>query len=273
MANLNLVRSAALALAMSASAAVAAQDAPPTAAEATQDPPLVHMEAPVDRVVAPPPASSPPVHTAPAAPTYEEVPPPACEQSATPSPCTQPRDAYRHDGFYARLSNESGYVGFFGEGPDGDASIKGFGTGGFIALGGTPVPGLVIGGLIGSAAVRGTFRGRPEGSEKKGTMSLAMLGAFVDWFPNPYDGWHVGASFGFAAISLTDAALDDSVGPAFSAKLFGGYDFWIGPQWSLGIMAGFAATPMSSLVDNEGDKNGYRLYSLSAGLGGTITLH
>ena len=60
---------------------------------------------------------------------------------------------------------------------------------------------------------------------------------------------------------------------AFSAKVFGGYDWWIGPQWTLGLAAVLSATPSSSLVVDDGDKSGYRFQTLSAGIAGSLTLH
>jgi hypothetical protein len=237
--------------------------------------PLMQLEAPAERVVAPPPPPAPTV----SAPAYEEVPlpeqapPPACDQSATPSPCTQPHDAYRHDGFYFRLMNESQFFALYGEGPERDASIKGLGQGATLALGGTPAPGLVIGGMLNTTTLRGEFKGRPDGPENGATISRLILGPFVDWFPRPDDGWHVGAAIGFAAVTVTDSALADAVGPAFGAKIFGGYDFWIGPQWSVGLSATFSATPTTALRVDDGDKSGYRFYSLAAGIAGSLTLH
>lgn len=104
-------------------------------------------------------------------------------------------------------------------------------------------------------------------------MARAELGVLVDWYPRVDDGWHVGVALGFAGIMLTDSALEDAVGAAFSAKLLGGYDWWIGPQWSLGLSGVFAATPSTSLMFDDGDKSGYRFYTLSAGLAGSLTLH
>lgn len=273
------LRAAALAfqlVAMLASASVQAQAEQAEPTPPAQDVPLLQLEASPERVVAPapPPAPTQSIAAAPPPEQAAQAPLPACDVSATPSPCTQPSDAYRHDGFYFRVSNETQYLALVGSGPEGSASVTGLGSGGMFAIGGTPLPGLVIAGTLGSSTLRGKFKGRPpEEAEEDASAASAMLGVLVDWFPLPEDGWHVGAALGFAGITLTDSAIADAVGPAFSAKLFGGYDWWVGPQWSLGLAAVFSATPSSSLVDSEGDKNGYRFHTLSAGLSGSITLH
>jgi len=240
----------------------------------TSEVPQMQLDTPVEHVVAPPPVRRP--EAAPAAalpPPAVQAPLPACELRARPSPCVQPEDAYRHDGFYFRLTTETQYLTFLGSGPEGDASVKGMGSGGMLALGGTPLPGLVIAGMVSADTLRGKFNGRPQGQEDDASMARAMLGVLVDWYPRADDGWHVGAAIGFAGITLTDASIADAAGAAFSAKLFGGYDWWIGSQWSLGLAALFAATPSTTLRDRDGDRNGYRFYTLSAGLAWSLTLH
>jgi hypothetical protein len=234
----------------------------------------MELDAPVDRVTAPPPLRGPePTAAVSLPPPAVQAPMPACEVRASPSPCMQPEDAYRHDGFYFRLTTETQYLTFLGGGPEGSASVKGLGSGGMLALGGTPLPGLVIAGMLSSDMLRGKFNGRPQGQEEDANMARAMLGVLVDWYPQPDDGWHVGAAIGFAGITLSDSSIPSAVGAAFSAKLFGGYDWWIGPQWSLGLAALFAATPSTALRERGGDKNGYRFHTLSAGLAWSLTLH
>ena len=229
---------------------------------------------PEQSVVAPPPSVRSPEAAPAPPPSTWQAPSPTCQLSGSPSPCEQPEDAYRHDGFYFRLFTETQYLAFAGRGPEGSASVKGLGSGGHLALGGTPVPGLVIAGTLGADTLRGTFKGRPrDAQEEDASMSRASLGVLVDWYPMPEDGWHVGVSLAFAGITLRDAAIKDSVGGTFAAKIFGGYDWWIGPQWSLGTSAVLATTPSTPLVDRDGDKNGYRFYTLSAGVAWSLTLH
>src|ERR1700712_3192908 len=107
-------------------AAETAEPAPP--APSTQEAPLLQLEAPPGRVVAPPVATH---EVAPRTPTpLPAAPPqmPACDTSATPSPCEQPADAYHHDGFYLRISGETQYLAVTGSGPNGSASLKGLGS-------------------------------------------------------------------------------------------------------------------------------------------------
>lgn len=246
----------------------------PAPSQPSQDVPLVQLEGPAEHVVTPQPIRSPePAPALPAPPPPVPAPPPAWATRATSSPCAQPEDAYRHDGFYLRVLNETQYLAFVGSGPDGRASVKGLGAGGLLALGGTPLPGLVVAGTLGSSTLRGKFVGRPQGEEENASMARAELGVLVDWYPQPNDGWHIGAALGFAGITLTDSSLSDAVGVAFSAKVLGGYDWWIGPQWALGLAAVLAATPSTPLRVRDGDESGYRFHTLSVGLAGTLTLH
>jgi hypothetical protein len=281
MAIAHLLRVASLALPLAVvltTSSLSAQTEPLPAAADTSQPevPLMQLEAPPEQVSAPPPPVSAPQ---PARPRYTEVPLaeaplPSCDTRATPSPCEQPVHAYRHDGFYFRFSNETTYLGFHGEGPEGKASIKGLGSGGVLMIGGTPLPGLVIGGTLGSSTLRGKFNGRPrDADESDATIARADVGAFVDWFPQPDGGWHVGAAIGFGLPALTKSAIEDAVGASVVGKVFGGYDWWIGPQWSLGLGALFAATPSTKLMVEGGDPSGYKFYTLSAGLAASLTLH
>ena len=265
--------------AMVVTTTLSAQDAVQPAAAASAQPdsqqaPLMQLEADAERVVMPPPSAAPKEATP--APVPEPALPaelPACRPRAEPSPCTQPADAYQHDGFYLRFSTETDYLAVVGEGPDGSVSVKGLASGGTLAVGGTPVRGLVVAGVLGSAMLRGNLKGGAEDADERVSMARIQLGALADWYPDPSAGWHVGAALGLGALALTEASVPDAVGAAFSARVFGGYDFWIGPQWSLGLAATLTANTSSTLRDREGDKIGYRFYLLSAGVAWSLTLH
>lgn len=145
--------------------------------------------------------------------------------------------AYEHDGFYLRLSTIGlGYVSNFGHGPAGSASVSGLGLGLTYAVGGTLGGGFVLGGAMHIAVGGGTFHGAPANAPGSAVGGLLQIGALADWYPDPRDGWHVGSIIGFSALGPTDSAnrAYDGTAPAFS--LVGGYDGWIGPQWSLGFL-------------------------------------
>jgi hypothetical protein len=197
---------------------------------------------------------------------------PACTTRARPSPCIQPPDAYRHEGFYLRLALGPSYVVFAGTGPGRDIAIHGLAIGPSLAIGGTLTDGLVLAGVLDYRPLREHFHGgpRPEG---RATAAFGEIGALLDYYPNPTDGWHVGAGVGVGLIALGDSAVADSAGASFGGTLFGGYDFWIGPEWSLGMMAVFSGATSATLKDSNGDDVGYKLHALSAGIECSFTLH
>lgn len=249
---------------------------PPPAAETSQ-PPLVQLDATADHVVAPPPPPAQPQLATQAPPRFaaEEIEQPLlpCRNDAEPSRCEQPHDAYRHDGFYFRLNGETGYFGVLGRGPDGKSSLEGLGSTGQFSIGGTVWEGVVIAGTIGTTTMRADFHGRPSEAEDRASVVLVNLGALIDWYPEPTGGWHVGAGIGVEALTLSSGGGTDSAGVSYGARIFGGYDWWIGPQWSLGVMAILAATPSTPMIANGGDENGYRYHTITAGLAYALTLH
>lgn len=72
---------------------------------------------------------------------------------------------------------------------------------------------------------------------------------------------------------VSDSWIADSSGNAYSGTLLGGYDWWLGPQWSLGILAVLSASTSATLQDKDGNDTGYRFNALSAGLEYALTLH
>ena len=70
-----------------------------------------------------------------------------------------------------------------------------------------------------------------------------------------------------------DADIPDSTGIAFNVGVFGGYDWWIGPQWSLGLLGLVSGTTSASLSDKNRTDTGFSFNALSAQLGAVITFH
>jgi hypothetical protein len=81
--------------------------------------------------------------------------------------------------------------------------------------------------------------GVPSADKTSASVTLSMIGPFVDWYFWPTDGWHAEAAPCFA--SLTVNRQNDpktfASGSGFGFVVGGGYEWWIGEQWSLGVLA------------------------------------
>ena len=222
----------------------------------------------------PPPRPPPPAATQPPPPpvVYQPAPPPppyGYGAPPPPPPPPPPAGDYLHDGFYLRFALGGG--GFNAKGTYDVSSnaflsantISGGGLAVDFAIGGSPVPGLVLGGeLFGQQLSKPTIK-YDSGTNitLDGNATFGLLGPFIDWYPNPEGGFHVGGMLGLASLSLTDTndvtrAADHGGGAALSV----GYDFWVGRQLSLGILG----KAFGGSVTN--DQNGIKeTYSVSGG--------
>jgi hypothetical protein len=199
---------------------------------------------------------------------------PAASASAAPTSAAPPRGQYTHDGFYLRYAlggafwQLTGTWQVVGTGPSGHFRESGAGVGEILAIGGTLPSGLVIAGaasaLVSNRSIMGTY------------------GVLVDWFPQVRGGWHVGGLLGLG-VQRTTVAFTLSTGPGSSlafdpltdtiglgATLLGGYDFWVTPQCSVGIMA-LVAT-MTTTAANQ-DSVGEGLVPVWAGLLASVLYH
>ena len=231
--------------------AAPAAAAPAGAAPAPATPP------PSGAPPAPPEAPPAPPGTVPAEPPgavpyYQEQssePPPSIYVAQPPLPPLTPRTRYYHDGFYLRISSGFSYlhVSTSLNNNDSTGSLSGGGSSFDIMVGGTPAPGLVVGGGLlwqmafdpsSTVTRRGTaVTGIDSGSN--GNVGLLLIGPMIDAFPAPTGGFHVGGLLGFAANGLKDNQDNLSAGLGFSA--WTGYMWWVSGQWSLGAMLRFDA--------------------------------
>jgi hypothetical protein len=128
-----------------------------------------------------------------------------------------------------------------------DVSGTGFGWMTEIGLGFTPLPGLVLG--LGSFTatipkVTGKSKDPGTGDYSERISQLGILGPLVDWYFFPKYGFHAEASPGLATF-VAGASVPKVEGPfaqAHTATGFGfmlgvGYDWWVGDQWSMGVLA------------------------------------
>jgi hypothetical protein len=167
-----------------------------------------------------------------------------------------------HDGFYLRLGLGGGSMGTSASFDPDDGST--FETSGGclafdIAVGGTPVPGFVIGGDYAfQEAFKPHFKVRTSSRSAEGDGNtntvFGLLGVFTDWFPNPRGGFHLGGTLGFAVLSVADenGNLDNSRSEnGFGGALRIGYDAWVSRDWSLGVLGQFVGGRVGSDTSNS----------------------
>lgn len=166
----------------------------------------------------------------------------------------------RHDGFYLRLELGAGYLYGSRVSERSDNELGGEVTGvaqvGGLMLGGTIARGLVLGGGVwGTNAPKAEYSGQvyqsqaAEGStivERTADVDLAstsVIGPFLAWYPDPTKGLNAEVALGVALATIGSYLeadtfyIDGYAGAGWGLQVGVGYDFWIGEQWSLGLMA------------------------------------
>jgi Autotransporter beta-domain len=283
MARQRLVEAAALACVLGfARAATGQTEAPP--------PPPPPPPAPSAPSATPPPQGVPPSAPGPppAGPGYYPPPPYGYGYEPPPPQPQGPRPGVReHDGFFLRLGlGFSGLSGSANAGNPGagasttagsalDGTVKGGGAMIELLLGGTPAPGLVLGGgLIGYSFSKPTIDSS-TGSRKldNSQLSLSLLALFAQYYFDPRKGGYLQAlvavteeTFRYDVNGETvEAEPKDGVG----FGLGGGWDFWVGEQWSLGPELRLLYANVRHVQD--GVTSAHTPFVLS--LGFTVTLH
>ncbi|MEZ4220962.1 MAG: autotransporter domain-containing protein [Polyangiaceae bacterium] len=173
------------------------------------------------------------------------------QQAAAPAaaaggePAAPPSDVHNHDGFYLNLGLNFGYsmVSWSVDGAGSlDQDLSGLSSGFDLLIGGTPVPGLVIGGgLIGVRTSDPKIKTGSVETTADGTMLLAGLSLFGQYYFDPAEGFFLQGQLGYAVLDFVNSngssGGNDPTG--FLVGVGAGYDFWIGEQWSVGPVARF----------------------------------
>lgn len=208
---------------------------------------------------APPPAQAPPdappappnAEPAPPAPPLPPPPPRINVETPAPGPAGPRRGYHVHDGFYLRLNIGGGYLSskVNYDSPDvPDRTISGGGLALDVMVGGSPARGLAVGGglWLQTAGDPKTSSDQP-GAESYDNLNSALFGVFIDGFPDPEGGFHVGGALGIATLGarfknedldVTPGRLgnSDSGTAGIGSSIWVGYDGWIAADWSLGGM-------------------------------------
>lgn len=166
--------------------------------------------------------------------------PPTISVETPPPPPPVKRTYHVHDGFYLRLNLGGAWASTsqsFASAAPGD-TLSGGGGALDVMVGGTPVSGLVFGGaLLASSMFRPSYELGGVSYSSNSSLGFEMLTAFVDAFPDPKNGFHVGGGFGPALVRLgaPSSSASTSTGGVGGA-IWAGYDAWIAAQWSIGGM-------------------------------------
>ena len=112
-----------------------------------------------------------------------------------------------------------------------------------------------------------------SGGASSGESGSALLGAFVDAYPNPHRGEHFGGSLalGTASTKLSGRPeIRDYQGGGVGFLVFGGYDFWIARTWSLGGLLRLSGLATRGTTDIDGQKVERQATSYAASLAITL---
>ncbi len=201
----------------------------------------------------------------------EELPPQRGSMAFAIPDATAPvaRSFHVHDGFYVRVNTGIGWVGstWTAQGvPDTDAGGTSLALD--LLLGGSPSRGVAIGGaVLGHVMLATDVEVGGEESDDE-ALNLLMVGPFIDGFPNPTGGWHVGGSIGLAR-----ARFSDLKGWGLGGAAWAGYDAWVGDEWSVGGLARLMLVRTSAEAEESGVSSDTDATATSFTLGFTALFH
>lgn len=176
------------------------------------------------------------------------------QTEAPPAPVA--RSYHVHDGFYLRANlGLGGLSTSYDLGADEHVDAGGVALDLDLLVGGSPSPGLAIGGgLLTSTAPSAGFEW-DETDLGDGRLNMVLLGVFVDGFPNPKRGFHLGGLLGVAGQTSKFNSDGEGLKDTYETAGFGGaawigYDWWVAAEWSMGLQFRLAGAISSSEDDD-----------------------
>jgi hypothetical protein len=161
----------------------------------------------------------------------------ASAPSADASP--QGRNARVHDGFYLRMALGTGTATVkLRDAPEGlDYAIEQAGWLD-VMVGGTPRRGIAVGGGLWASGFS-TEEWRGENNDR-GSGVIFGIGPFIDYFPDPDGGFHLGGTVGIGGLQIDAEPFtndDERMASGSAVGAWLGYDVTVYRQWSLGVEA------------------------------------
>lgn len=152
----------------------------------------------------------------------------------------------RHEGLYVRLGLGAGYaLGTLASTADSESHGVNLAT--ELAVGKNLRPGLVVGvGTFPMVVPSPEYDGVAAGGQH-----VSGTGAFLDWYRRPRGGLHAQAGLLFAAGYLDgSAARAATTGFGYGAMVGVGFDRYVAPRWSLGLLARVTAYRLYGVDDS-----------------------
>ncbi len=132
-------------------------------------------------------------------------------------------------------------------------------------VGGSPTEGFALGG--GVSWLGGTSEISDDGVDA--TVGLLFVGPFFDAFPDPKQGWHLGAMAGYALHTIHDHPSDVSRTSGIGGAAWVGHDWWVSHEMSAGLMLKFSG----ALTSGEDGSGSLRANSTALTLLATALYH
>ncbi|HET9957458.1 MAG TPA: hypothetical protein VFQ61_23325 [Polyangiaceae bacterium] len=158
-------------------------------------------------------------------------------------------EPHLHDGFYLQLATGVGYYNSSAEAGANKVGFSGATLPFSLMLGGSPIPGLAIGGSLMidyAPSPRYKINGQTFDSGLDISQYVIGLGPSVDFYPDPSGGLHFQGFVGWGGL---ETSADGNAGGSDPTGLLlavgAGYDFWVGNEWSIGGLGRLTYAPLS----------------------------
>jgi hypothetical protein len=175
---------------------------------------------------------------------------PALLLASTPALLSAQERPQTREGFTIAFGVGAGSAGY---GCDGCSDDRRNGVTGFLRVGGTVRPNLIV-----SGQTRGYTR-----AEDGVTQRFSFLLAGAQWYPQTATGWYVEGGLGFGSTSAKEDATGDEITSAGLAGSIGtGYDIRVGKNFSL--------TPFLNYMSTFGAESKGNGVSLNENLNGNV---